>query len=153
MTRHEVILDTQLLLLLVVGSTSTSLIRRHKNTDAYTLDDYDLLLGRLSTATKIWVTPNILTECSNLLGQIGEPIRWQLFQTLRALVQKVDEAYVESRNATERGEFVRLGLADAASLAAGSPSRTLLTADFALYDAALRSGRPAENFNHYRDLQ
>lgn len=148
----EIILDTQLLVLYVVGSTSVSLIRRHKNTDTYTAEDYDLLSRVLLKAAKIWITPNILTECSNLLGQIGEPIRSQLFDKFRTLLSATDEVYITSRQAAEQAGFVRFGLADAASLEATDASRTLLTADFPLYDAALRSGRSTMNFNHLREL-
>ena len=45
--------------------------------------DYELLVGLLSNFQQILVTPNTLTETSNLLGQHGEPQRSRFFDTFQ----------------------------------------------------------------------
>jgi hypothetical protein len=97
------------------------------------------------------VTPNALTETSNLLGHIGEPIRAELYKTFRDMLKGLQELYFESETATARIEFVRLGLADAVFLEAIGDDRVLLTADFDLYWAAVNDGLNAINFNHIRE--
>lgn len=65
-----VVADTNLLLLYVVGAHDPERIGRFPRTDTYTEDDFDLLerlLGYFETAV---TTPPILTEVSNLLGQL-----------------------------------------------------------------------------------
>ena len=75
MPANAVILDSNLLVLLVVGTTSRSYIGKHKRLRAYTDRDFVLLLEVLSAAQRIIVTPNTVTETSNLAGQIAEPAR------------------------------------------------------------------------------
>ena len=71
---------------------------------------------------------------------------------LGILVRKFEETYRPSRMASERPEFVRLGLTDATLLGLADHSSVLLTTDVGLYLATLKSGHDALNFNHYRCL-
>jgi hypothetical protein len=91
------------------------------------------------------VTPNTLTEAINLGGQIAEPAR------RRVMAAKSREIVVASREAAHRPEFPDLGLTDAALMQIASDQQIILTADLGLYLAAIRSGKPAINFNHYRE--
>jgi hypothetical protein len=149
-----IILDSNLLLLLIVGSTHRSLISKHKRLRAYTEQDYDLLIRLLSQAQNIIVTPNTLTETSNLLGYIEDPARSAIYNVFRVLVEDPIhiERAIESKSAVSRPEFVRLGLTDSVLLHLATESHTLLTADVDLYLAACKQGLRAENFNHYRNL-
>jgi len=149
-----IVLDANLLLLLVVGSTDRSLIAKHKRLSSYTAEDYDLLILFLSPASNIIVTPNTLTEVSNLAGYISDPARTAIYQMFRALVEAPinTELAVSSKLAVSKTEFVRLGLTDSVLLSLASQSHTLLTADMDLYLAAVTQGLKAENFNHFRNL-
>ena len=149
-----IILDANLLLLFVVGSTSRDYIQKHKRLQSYTDDDFILLRNMLSTASSIIVTPNTLTETSNLAGYIGDHARIKIYEVFRALVEAPEnqECFIESRMAVARPEFVRLGLTDSVLLHIATESRTLLTADADLYLAALNKGLKASNFNHFRNL-
>jgi len=145
------LIDSQLLLLLVVGAVSPSCIAKHKRLGpAYTEADYDLLL-ELVGESAIIVTPNVLTETSNLLAHIGDPIRTELFVAFAQLMKQFQERYVESARAAERSEFVRLGLTDAAMLTATERDRLLLTADLDLYLAAVEKELNVTNFHHERE--
>ena len=68
-------LDTNLLVLLIVGSESRELIPKHRRLEHFTVDDFDILAEFLENADRLYVTPNTLTETSNLVGQHGEPER------------------------------------------------------------------------------
>lgn len=147
---EAIVLDSNLLILMAVGNTSRRYIGKHKRVRAYSESDFDLLLGLIAPFPKIIVTPNTLTEASNLVGQVGEPVRSQIFQTLRAMIAATDELYVPSSQAAERDEFCRLGLTDSVLLEVLSGSCTLLTADLDLYLTASRRGFKVMNFNHLR---
>jgi hypothetical protein len=97
------------------------------------------------------LTPNTLTETSNLAAYIGEPARRNIFGVLQAIIMDSHEHYVASRVAAERNEFIRLGLTDASLVEASSEEVAILTTDLDLYLAALSKGSPALNFNHIRD--
>jgi uncharacterized protein with PIN domain len=146
-------IDTNLFVLFVVGSEDRDLIPKHRRLERYSERDYDLLIDLLDQADQILVTPNTLTETSNLLGQHGEPERSRLFQRLRAIIQESKEIVVASAVASSNSAFERLGLTDAALLELATAETPVVTVDFTLYLAALAKGEDAAvNFTHLRDL-
>lgn len=150
MSGAGVVLDSNLLLLLVVGLAGEQYIPKHKRLAAYSVEDYRLLVQSISNVERVIVTPNTLTETSNLLGYIAEPDRSHLFCTFRELIGFAKEKYYESNQSSRRPEFPRLGLTDSALLEAVSDANPLLTVDLDLYLAALANGGKATNFNHIR---
>jgi hypothetical protein len=145
------LLDTNLLLLFVVGTASREYIARHKRLTEFTLDDYDALLQITSNAPSVFVTPNTLTETSNLAAYINEPARTKVREVLRDIIASSRELYITSHKASGRDEFLRLGLTDVALIEASSQPATILTTDLDLYRAASANGAPVINFNHIRD--
>ncbi|CAK8713487.1 MAG: hypothetical protein CDV28_102193 [Candidatus Electronema aureum] len=146
------LIDTNLLVLFVVGTASKDYIAKHKKLTEFTVKDYNMLVKIVSGASELLVTPNTLTETSNLAAYINEPARSKVLAVLRTvIVSDSQERYVPSSVAAERKEFIRLGLADAALLEIAAKDVTLLTTDFDLYNTALKKGAQALNFNHLRD--
>ena len=135
--------DANLLVLLVVGSVNTNIIARHRRLADYTATDYETLLGLLSRVNRIFVTPNTLTEASNLLRQHREPERSDLMTRLRLLINESAEIVVSSPQASANSEFHRLGLTDAALLEAISEDMPLITVDSDLYAVAMAKGENA----------
>ncbi len=150
-TRSSVLIDSGLLVLLIVGLTDRFLIGRHRRTREYSTTDYDLLRRFLDQFAVVVVTPNILTEVSNLAEFAHGADRPLVMETLAKLISTAAlERYGPSAVASARAEFLRLGLADCATLEqAGSVSCTI-TADLDLYLALASSGHKAVNFNHLR---
>ena len=145
------LIDSNILLLLVVGRVSRELIFRHRRLAGFSDEDYDILTDLLQKVRKVFVTPNTLTETSNLLGQHGEPERSRLFQELRSIILDSEEVVVASSIASGNRAFSRLGLTDAALLEAVSSDTPLLTIDHNLHKAALELGSGfAVNFHAYR---
>jgi hypothetical protein len=145
------VIDTNLLVLFVVGTASRHYIKKHKRLTEFIPEDFDALVQIISNAPSVFVTPNTLTETSNLAGYIGEPARTEVFRVLQNLVATATEEYVPSRKATERKEFFRLGLTDSALIEACSTEAVLVTTDLNLYLAVEATGAPAINFNQIRD--
>lgn len=144
-------IDANLIVLLVVGLVGRELIAKHRRTRTFTVEDYDRLTRAIYRVGSVRVTPNTLTEASNLLGQHGEPQRSRLLLKLRALIEQSPEIVVASVDAVRHDVFPRLGLTDAALLEVVSADAPLLTVDLDLYVAALASGDEAAiNFNHWR---
>lgn len=151
MKAYPILLDTNLLVLLVVGTASREYIEKHKRLTEFTAEDYDALVKIVSAASAVLVTPNTLTETSNLAAYIGEPARSHVFEIFRGVIATTQESYVPSRSASERREFVRLGLTDASLIETSSNETTVVTTDLDLYLAVLAKGTSAINFNHVRD--
>ncbi len=147
------LLDANLLVLLVVGSESRDLIARHRRLEHYSAEGYDILMELLEEADQLFVTPNTLTEASNLIRQHGMPERSFLMKRLQYLIHGRQEIVVASVDASSNAEFERLGLTDAVLLEVITEDTPLLTVDFDLYLAELESGEErAVNFTHYRNL-
>ena len=142
-------IDANLLVLLVVGSVDRNLIRKHRRLQRFNVHDYDRLLDLIGQHDQVFVTPNTLTETSNLLAQHGEPGRSRFFDRLRFIIERSEEVVVVSKVAASHSEFPRLGLTDAVLLEAITAKTPLLTVDFDLYRAALaKAPNAAVNFAH-----
>lgn len=149
----KILLDTNLLVLLVIGLTDRELILRHKRTRTFEPADYDLLVEVLASFDTVVVTPHVLAEASNLLSQIGEPTLSVLRTTFAKLVEMQEEVYVAGKDGVRRPEFLRLGLTDTAILELADADLALLMTDVGLYLEAAKSNPLAENFNHLRQAR
>ena len=144
-------IDANLLVLLVVGLADTRLIRKHKRLRAFNLDDFKVLVELVGGLARILVTPNTLTEVSNLLSQHREPQRSVIMDKLACLVTESEEIYIISAEACRNKQFRRLGLTDAALLDCISANRPLIAVDADLYrQAFLKGSRACLNFHHIR---
>ena len=148
----DCLVDSNLLTLLIAGRVNRTLIAKHRRLSGYTPEHYDILVNFLSGARRVYVTPNVLTETSNLLGQHADPERSQLMAALREVIFRSEEIIVKSADASRNKAFTRLGLADAALLELATQETTLITVDLDLYLAALENGANAVNFTHLLDL-
>ena len=64
----SLLLDSNVLVLLVAGRVDRHLIGTHRRLKQYTAADYDRLTRMLADRERLTVTPNTLTEASNLLA-------------------------------------------------------------------------------------
>ena len=149
MVSSGLFVDANLLVLFVVGNVDEDLISKHRRLREYTSDDYGVLVTALDPYDRILVTPNTLTEASNLLAQHGEPERTRLLEGLSILIEETEEIVVASIEASTDTEFERLGLTDSVLLQAATPETPVLTVDFPLYDAiSQRNVDAVVNFRH-----
>lgn len=146
--------DANLLVLLVAGDTDPHIITRHKRLKQFTVNDYRMLRELIFEAGGlVYVTPNTLTEASNLLRNYGEPDRTRLSDTLAALIHESQEVVVRSVDATANAAYQRLGLTDAGLLEVISADHPLLTVDVQLaIEAAQVHPQASVNFNEFLGL-
>ena len=153
MSSRGIFVDANLLVLFVVGSTDTRLIAKHRRLRTFDPEDYERLADMVSRAGRVLVTPNTLTEASNLLAQHGEPERSRFLATLKHLIDLSKEIVVASTNASANPHFHRLGLTDAALLEVVSDTAPLVTVDLELYlAAAAMDPNCVVNYRHVQDL-
>jgi hypothetical protein len=150
---RALVLDTNLLVLLVVGNLDPGLISKHKRTRKFSLEDYLALRAFLTRYPRVIVTPNTATETSNLLRQTDDNTARRLSILFADMMPGVEERYVPSSVASHEREYPRLGLADAVLLAEAPPDSDLLTDDLDLYLAAQGRGRTSFNFGHLQSYE
>jgi rRNA-processing protein FCF1 len=147
-----ILIDTNILLLLFVGSTNRERIQRFKRTQQFIPADYDTLEDFLKPFPQIVVTPNILTEVNSLLNQLGEPERTQCLAIFGRGISGFDEQYVPSREIVAQDIFVRFGLTDTSILAAAKDRYLVLTDDLRLAQHLQSLDVDTVNFNNIRTL-
>ena len=136
-------IDANLLVLLVIGAVDRALVGRHRRARRFAPEDYDRLRA-LAGDWRVCVTPNTLTEASNLVYDERDD---RFLAARREIVLVGEETTVPSERAVRDPAFPRLGLTDAALLDVISPERPLLTVDLSLFaTAARREPRAAINF-------
>ncbi|GAC1338294.1 MAG: hypothetical protein NVSMB18_04490 [Acetobacteraceae bacterium] len=153
-----VIVDSNLMLLLVVGTAKREYIASHKNTAKYGLGDLALLETTLSLFSDFVLLPCILTEVSNLARQVSNPARERIQAQLRTLTETCPEVYLPSLQGMRRHEYDTLGLTDALILELcgmdlGGTRPHLLTHDMKLAVTAQALGLEVMNFAFLREEQ
>jgi hypothetical protein len=107
-----VIIDTNIMVLLIVGAASKEYITKHKRLEGYTIDDFDLLGLLVAEFSEIVLLPHILAEVSNISRMIAAPARAETQSVLATLIATCPEIPVQSLNGSRREEFGNLGLTD-----------------------------------------
>ena len=130
--RQHLLIDTNILLLLVVGTADVRQIARFKRTRQFDRNHYHFLLRFLETFDSIATTPHILTETSNLLGHAEADRRSTFRRVLSRFIDRADEKVTGSRLVTEQPSYARLGLTDAAIVDAASDRHIVLSDDLDL---------------------
>jgi len=145
-----VLVDSNILLLYIVGGLDRKLVPHHKRTSHFAVEDYDLLESFLSKFHRIVTTPNILTEVNSLLCQIGEPRRTNCQAVLGRRIGLLDERYVPSADTVQDDHFLKLGLTDSVIARLAERSWLVLTDDLKLASFLQQIPVDVVNFNHLR---
>ena len=135
-----IFVDTNALILLIVGLIDKSLISSHKRTSIFESIDFDNLAFLIGDLDKVVTTPNILTEVDNLLNNFQKGHRWAYYQVLRELIAKSTEKFLESKIIMESNAFFELGLTDSGVLEISKECDFLITGDSRLSDYAKAFG-------------
>src|SRR5690242_21168586 len=98
-----VLLDTNLLLLFVIGSYRRDIISEFKRTAQYTLADFELVVKILKFFRTKLTTPNILTEVDNLARQLPKNQYAAVSKTLKGIIENTFEKYVSSAESVAIG--------------------------------------------------
>jgi len=144
------LIDTNLLLLLFVGLHSPKGIQRFKRTSQFAPEDFKRLVRVIRLFRHVVTTPSVLTEVSNLLGQLPEVLRLPNFQGFSLVIQDFQEHYLPSRELAQKPSFPRFGLTDAGIVEIANGRFLVLTDDFRLAGYLARRGIDVINFNHLR---
>ena len=92
---RSVLLDTNLLLLLIVGLFDKKLIGKHKRTKEFSEDDFELLINSINGVHTIWVTTHCLAEVSNLLKNTNQKQSLELLACFAKITAPFKESYIK----------------------------------------------------------
>lgn len=144
------LVDTNLLVLLVVGAVNRDRIETFKRTSRYKKTDYDLLLKVLAEFKTLYTVAHVLAEVSNLTDLSG-PERQRARSFLKDTISLLTEPEMPSVRAAEDVLYPELGLVDAAIGAVARAHKcTVLTDDLDLYRFLIHQKVNAVHFTHLR---
>ena len=144
------LVDTNLLVLFVVGAVNSDRIKTFKRTSRYTKADYDLLLRVRAEFKTLYTVAHVLAEVSNLTDLPGHE-RQRARSFLKDAISLLDEPEMPSTRAAEDVLYPKLGLVDAAIGAVARAHKcTVLTDDLDLYHLLIRAKVKAINFTYLR---
>lgn len=145
------LIDTNLLVLFIVGTVNRNRIGKFKRTSKYSKDDYDLLVRVLErSARPLYTVAHVLAEVSNLTALTG-PERLQARHVLKETVATLREPEMASIRAAGAREYEALGLVDAAIATVARENKcAVLTDDLDLYLALNRDGIEVFNFTYFQ---
>ena len=148
--KEGLLIDSNLLLLLFVGLYDRKRIEKFKRTSQFTLEDFELLSAFIRRFKEVATTPSILTEVSNLLGQLPEGLKNSFYRSFAYGLKSLHERYTPSRELGNENAFLQLGLTDTAILRAATRKYLVLTDDFRLAQYLSSQNVDVINFNHLR---
>lgn len=145
------LIDTNLLVLLVIGSVSPTAIAGNKRLSAYTVTDYKLLLSFVERFSALFTTPHILTEVSNLIGCETKQ-QQQGLEILKLLTQRMEEVLPASQETmgTHSRSYLKFGLSDASIHRVAADNLLVLTDDLNFCYYLQGQNILALNFNNLR---
>jgi predicted nucleic acid-binding protein len=146
----RLLVDTNLLVLWVVGTVNRNRVETFKRTRRYTKTDYDLLLRVLARFRPLYTVHHVLAEVSNLTDLPGVE-RQRARRFLRETISTLTEVEMPSLRAAEDVLYPKLGLVDAAiGAVARAHNCTVLTDDLDLYLLLSHEKVKVINFTHER---
>jgi hypothetical protein len=147
-----VFIDTNLLVLWLVGLVNVSRIGGFKRTQDFTIDDFQSLQNLVQWfGAPLYSTPHVLSQVSDLTDLPGRE-RDTIRQLFKSTIAMVEEQYDLAKDLVEDPLFERFGLADSSIAAVCRRNVLVLTADLPLQIALEANGLDALNFNHVRAL-
>lgn len=153
MQKNGVLIDTNILILLIVGLTSVDSIASHKKLSAYSVEDFHLLVGILDSCKHIVASPHILAETSNLAsrGLYGD-MEMHVFYVLKQVFseKKFIEIHTTALDVSDNNGYFKYGLSDVGLLETLKGQYVLLTDDLVLSGYAEKNNYDVLNFNHLR---
>ena len=147
---REVILDTNVFTLFLIGKINPTRIPSHRRTSAYTTEHYNFLINLLSNYDSILFCPNIATEVDNLLNDnlFGED-KYEYLLLTREIFSKSIEKYFETRNIVNDWHYDSVGITDTAILNMAKNCDLLISGDSQLCDYAKAEGIEVFDFKEY----
>jgi len=135
-----ILIDTNALIVLLLGLMDIRLINSHKTTSIYEEEDFHNLIDVISDIEKLVVLPNIWTEVDNLLNNFKCNYKYTYILRLADVLKKSFEHYIESKSVLEDYTFFDLGLTDSLLLQLAVECDFLITSDSRLSDYAIAKG-------------
>lgn len=145
-----VLVDSNILILLIIGRYKQQLITRFGRTRKFTVEDFATLENFLKPFARILTTPQVLAEVNGLSNDLPNDFKHDYYQVFAAQIATFSELSVPSTEAIHERVFYKLGLTDAGIMWVARKRYLVLTDDWPLAGQIENEGGDVINFNHLR---
>ena len=135
-----ILIDTNALIIVILGQINPKLIDTHKRTSIYEEQDYYDILSVINKIENLVVLPNVWTEVDNLLNGFNGNHKYLYIENITTVIKKSSEIFLNSIIAVESDSFYNLGLTDSLLLELAKEYELLITSDSSLSDHARAKG-------------
>ncbi len=149
--KPAILLDSNLLLLLVLGSFDLRLIASFKRLSAFSTADF-YLLRDFTRKSRLATTPHVLTEVSNLANALPQSVRAPCLRYFAVIASAMEEVYMPSAELASHKIFPLFGLTDSA-VSVMAKTTILLTEDGRLRAYLAQEGRISLGLSDLRQLR
>lgn len=146
-----IIIDSNSLLVFLLGLINPSLINKHSRTSIYDEQDFYILIDVIKDIKSLVVLPNIWTEVDNLLNKFTGNYKSQYIQKITKTIKETSEKYIESQTIENNYAFYDLGLTDTLILEFAKDCELLITSDSQLSDYAIANGVIVFDLKKYKN--
>ena len=146
---RDVIIDTNIFILFLVGQINENRIKNYTRNSLYTKEDYYFLLNVLSDYDRIITSPNILTEVDNILNRIGGEDKYKYLVLVKTMYKQTIEKYIKTEMITQNWYFDSLGITDSSILMMAKDCELLISGDRSLCDHAKSLNIKTFDFKEY----
>lgn len=145
------LIDTNLLLLYLVGLYDRELIYKFKRTRQYDTDDYEFVHGFIARFPHVVLTPHVITEVSNLSGALPDEPRRSFCSIAVGVLRASKEKNISKDVILDSEHLPRFGFTDVSILEATKRfGCVVLTDDRSLTELLLGAERWVVNLNYIR---
>lgn len=148
---HGVVVDTNILLLLLIGLIDKNLISTFKRLNTFIEEDFETLERFLSNYQNVFTTPTILAEVSNLSNSLYGKYQKKLYLILKKFTnQHAKEIYKNINTYNSSKSFQKFGVTDSNITKVAKDGPLVLTDDFPLAQHLRSRSLSVLNFNNIR---
>lgn len=148
-----VVIDSNLLILLLIGLFDVEEIEKNKRLNKFEKEDFYKLVSLIDAVSdKITLTPNILTEATNLTENYNNQTEFAFFKFVEEFIKTLEERNVSSNEIIHNNQtaFYKFGLSDSSITNLSRQEYLIVTVDLPLYHYLISENLPAINYNHLR---
>ena len=134
------LIDTNALVVLIIGLIDPKLINKHKRTSIYEEKDFEDLISFVGDFNELVVLPNVWTEVDNLLNNFKGNRKTEYIDKITQTIKLTTEKKLKTKTATESETFYDLGITDSLLFEYSKKCELLITSDSSLSDYAIANG-------------
>ncbi len=143
----SVILDSNILILFLVGHITPNKISSHNATSIYTLEHFEFLLDKVRKFDHILTCPNIVTEVDNVLNNFKGENRNTFLDLTKTIYKNSIEKYISTKSILDLWQYDKLGITDTAILSMANECDLLISGDSGLCDQVVALGLGSKLFD------